>query len=339
MATLDQLVEDNIVPDESKELAIQEVSDAIDDKETPHSQISSYHGLDRVNEYPSVEHLKDLLVKYNLKQFASAELAAEGTIDQVYIHTFDDLFNHKLSELHPINSFSKMPSKVNYTSISQFVREDMDSDKEKMKIEIKDSLAEFLKIVYNLKTGHSDLIDEIESQIDSIQSLIQMNPISESANRILASDDKILDSATVPLKEILTAADYSDINSSLSDDLLLFIIQVVNSIPPNSSFASLNDSINSVRDSLSLSTLETFYLSNNLFASLSVLDSYIDRAKEVLEQNIESTNNEEFQLLQAALPEANEVIKNLRYTNGVFTSITTFNVAFISVYKQIQSLL
>ncbi len=340
MPTLDELVEDNIVPSDVHRKQIEDIDKAIDDQEVPHQSTQVFTGVDRVHTFPNMENIKNVLSVTENKNKLITALEQALCVSRYDVEDIAKVFGSAVLEALPLSTFSSIPTKTNYKALLKFVKEDMKDDKDKMKDIIRDSLNTFLETAYELHDQHEDIAYTIDSQIKALDNLLTVSNIGESKDRIIYIDTpegkQEIDVFRSPLFRFISESDSKELTNILCDDLVLFITQVRTSTPPNSSLASLTESIASVRNEITLRDLQEFYQSPNIYPSLSMIYSYIDRALIALKENIKNNEDEMFDVVTNSLPELNEIISNLRYSNNVLLDLRWLGSFLLSLITDIQ---
>ncbi len=340
MPTLDDLIEDNIVPKDNPQTQIDNVEQTLTDDEIPHQSTQVFHGVDRVHNFPNMESIENALLSTKQATLLIASLEKTGCVSKHDLSDITKCFGEAVLEELPLVGFSSIPSKTNLKSLLRFVKETMADDQEKMKTDIRTSLNTFLETAYDLHTNHDEISDVLSSQINAVINLITATDIRGSKDRIvyIDSDDvkKSADMAKDPISLFISDLQHSVLTKILSDDMLLFITQVRTSSPPSSSFAELTESITSIRNDINLIDLQEFYTSTNIYPSLSMLFSYIDRAISSLEETIKNNEEGMFDLVTTGLPELNEVVKNLRYSHNVLNNMAELGPCMMAIIKTLQ---
>jgi len=342
MGSLDQLIEEN-VPVDNEEKLVNEVSDTMDDKSKTHTDITVYHNVDGVHEYPNVseEMLKirnhiDILVS---KESFYNQLKETNVINRSYALEINTILENKLDSSLSLKSFTELPTQVNVKNTLRIMLEDMNSDKEKIKNEVIDTLDTFEKTYDLLSSTGTDLIDTINQQVSNIDELITRQVLSSHPNRILYQDNKELDYGNSPLKDILSNEEFTKLTQYLNKDLALFIYQINNDELPTANIGDNPVNTDTFIDSLSMHSFEIFYQKNTLDSALAILNSYIHAAKDIIDECKKITEEYQFQYLMTKLENVNSTIMNLRYTKNVLENLPSLNVWFMNKYKSYQSLL
>jgi hypothetical protein len=340
MPTLDELIDDNIVPKDNPQAQMDDVEKTLTDDEVPHQSTQVFHGVDRVHNFPNMESIENTLLSMKQARTLIAALEKSGCISQHDLGDVTKVFGEAVLEELPLSGFSSIPSKTNFKPLLRFVKETMADDQEKMKSDIRESLNTFLEVAYDLHTNHDEISDTLSGQINAVVNLITATDIRGSKDRIIyveSSDAKTaVDMAKDPLSLFLPEDQSAALTKILSDDLLLFISQVRTSSPPSSSFAELTESIASIRNDINLIALQEFYTSPNIYPSLSMLFSYIDRAVGSLEETIKNNEEGMFDIVTTGLPELNEVVKNLRYSHNVLNNMAELGPCLMAIISTLQ---
>ncbi len=340
MGSLDFLIDDNKNPENKELKLVNNVEQTMDDNSDLHTDVTVTHGVDKVHEFPDVS--TELFNSYVDKLESYNYLNKNGFVSKASVEGFNKIFNNKILEKISIEYFTELLTKVNANKVLTIMKEDLNEDRERIKTQVMDTFTKFEETYTYVNDNKDTLINKINSQIEDIDSLITNKKVSDHPNRIFYNDDSdnSTDYGTAPIKYVVSEGDYASLINILNNDLLLFIDEVIYHIPPRHTLEE-NDNFDpeTFKSKLSLKTLEIFYQSDDFDSSFAILNSYIMRAKDIIDECKEHSNNYDFQLLMTKLSEANEAIANLRFSKNILEGLVLLNNWFIERYKSIQDLL